>query len=171
MSQPLSIWLSVIATLISISSFLLNLKNIRRTQQLDALQRRTQLLVKLNECVLKANTASIDLRKMERALLDLKNSLPKNEEFKSFFEKVEGMLTSSQNEIATHLKTVEEVRSNLDTMPMVVDATKIEKFLPKVNNVLSRSDIVLGHIHATQEQIEIGRKKLQSTNPDTKAAT
>ena len=171
MSQSLSLWLSIIATLISVSTFLLNLKNTRRTQKLDALQRRTQLFVRLNECAQKLNTASIELRKVEWALLELKSSLPSDNEFKNFFKEIEGILQRSQSEIANNMNAIDEVRTNIDVMPMMVDATKIEAFLPKVDKVANSSDIVLSHINATMAQLEIGRKKLQSSNPDTKAAT
>lgn len=48
-SQPLSFWLSVIATVVSISSFLISLKNQKRARRMEALQKRTQALSKVTE--------------------------------------------------------------------------------------------------------------------------
>ena len=69
-SQPLSLWLSLVATLISLISLFLSLKNQRRTQELDTLQRRTKLILKLNEVRSQIADATINLRLLRLALTE-----------------------------------------------------------------------------------------------------
>jgi predicted RNase H-like nuclease (RuvC/YqgF family) len=46
-SQPLSLWISLVAALVSILSFIATYTNMKRNRHLDTLERRTQLLLKL----------------------------------------------------------------------------------------------------------------------------
>lgn len=134
-SQPLALWLSLIATLVSIISLYFSLKNQRRVRRMDALQKRSQLLFKLSEADSQLVTAILSQRHLNLALKEFRlKPLSNSSEIKDIAEIEED--NSRLDLILDDLtKEVEALQHSFEDYTAKTDPSVIEELLPEVNRI------------------------------------
>jgi hypothetical protein len=97
---PMTLYLSIIATIISISSLVLAFKNFRRSKRLEFLQRRDQLLLKISDLNAKTSEARLISARFRIVLIN-KVSSPV-------------VADTHAEELKTQIASIREVERNID---------------------------------------------------------
>jgi hypothetical protein len=156
-SQPLSFWLSLLATLVALISLLLSLKNRRRAQELDTLQRITQLILKLTEVRSQIADATINLTLLRLALSEFQTySLLKDPESKDDFAETKGKHAKVESDLVELEKRLEYFMSEVSQFNAKTDPSEIEGLLPGVDklkrSVEDSNNFVIASIRAFESR-------------------
>ena len=143
-AQPPAFWLSIVATIISICSFLFSLANTKRTRKLDTLQRRTQVLNKISEVESKLGIIEMNFRLLDRAMKELQSMPIANErhianaiqskEIEEGQKRLKGQLAELQEETECIRKSCRKITSK-------TDPALIEGILPEVERINKLADL------------------------------
>jgi hypothetical protein len=155
-SQPLSFWLSVIATVVSISGFLISLKNQKRARRMEALEKRTQVLSKLTEASSLMITGGIKLMRLRSLVKEFQaRATDKAKDTAQIGAHTYSILESEFNDT---LKEIERLQRLCNDFTSDTDSLVIEELLPEVERIKSMiataSDPIAETISALQNRMK-----------------
>lgn len=177
------ILISAAALLISLAALFLNYRNTRLNRHLDALQRRTSILIRLIDSQSKATALKVKLNESKRSLLRFESrqqtspifktvNLPGFKEASHSFKSAAAMLTDMpamvvgmEKELSDVDELLRSLRERCDRFNESTDAREIEKLHPLAHELETKIITVSARVDSAQSHIDGAHRIIDSLEP------